>query len=106
MGPGTYFIHSAALTGIDLSTCSYEPGFNTDKYGTCIHTYILTYILFGHMYIHTYCMLLYSECIIVQLILQVPNNKPLPGHPPIELDQEEYVITDPPPRPPKPDVSI
>lgn len=36
----------------------------------------------------------------------MPNNKPLPGRPPIELDQEEYVITDAPPRPPKPDVSM
>lgn len=36
----------------------------------------------------------------------MPNNKPLPGAPAEELDQVDYEITDPPPRPPKPDVSI
>lgn len=34
----------------------------------------------------------------------MPNNKPLPGSAPEELDQDDYEITEPPPRPPKPDV--
>ena len=70
-----------------------------------MHTYIHT-VWYIH-YILTACSYIASEYIIVQLILQVPNNIPLPGRPLTELDQEEHVITNPPLRtPPKPDVSI
>ena len=31
MDPGIYLIHSSALPNIYLSSCVYEPGFNTDK---------------------------------------------------------------------------
>ena len=37
MGPDVYFIHSAALPGVYLTPLHvYEPGFNTDKYGSGI----------------------------------------------------------------------
>ena len=41
----------------------------------------------------------------MELILQVPNNKPLSGSQSEELDQVDYEINDIPPRPSKPNVS-
>ena len=43
MGPGIHFIYSAALPGVYLSPCVYEPDFNMDKYGTVLNFCIRTF---------------------------------------------------------------
>ena len=42
VGPGVYFIHSAAISGVYLSPGMYM-SYNTDKYGTYLATYIYIY---------------------------------------------------------------